>query len=774
MARGQMRIKKRPFTSPKGKKGSILQAKLNSMAEGNNYTPSMGKDCPLVRSGNILKQIMERDALKAQSQQEQGTGTSQLSHKQSSRTPLYPNVIQSLTSGVVQRTDREKPVNLYPTGKGRSLPDEIVDNFTGQGHPEVEEAEVHVDDAAAQSIGAQAYTTGKKHIVVQSRVANDKKVLTHEATHVAQQHNMDVEPTIPNTPINDTLEKDAQENEQRITQNQPVSVQLKGGASIQRSTNLIQRSPETIWGTHEDALTQVIKSPGKVRQVLKKDFYSNWFIAKDYLVANKWQNKSKRSISEKKPRFEKLMRALLAVREYDTNKLLRHIRDTKLPAQYPHMRKMDPAKRLSWAAAGSTTLTSDIDVNLKGAGSIAAVGLFNKLFKTQEKWAYDAGTVYDVNVYAQDFMTPGQTKTLSGGHKKLGSPFEKQEQDNQVTLTPVEEVSPLTDEDSIAFETFSANQDVWSMAKMRMYMTDNEWNAYKADMLGTEMNEQMMANDPDSYQKKEQLKQQLLDAEYYYEDYLESIEHEVNIINTNANHVYDRLHETLDQGGNTVSEHHKEETKKMIAANLIYERKLNRVQTLRNQLQTLKQQRPRTQEVIKDMKECGINLKNALSEAIMFSNEAYFSQGAVQDVVLGYQIGQGMAKKTGKTVDLQLANQLRLQSMREQVGDTLKVLKEYANQPAWKGVYKAGKYIDRMILAATSLLPNGLSNNLTQDFTFIRNLGQKATQLKGQGADQTTQRVELKNLMGQSSLADIRRIIIRIGTIVDQHANQVW
>ncbi len=174
------------------------------------------------------------------------------------------------------------------------------------------------------------------------------------------------------------------------------------------------------------------------------------------------------------------------------------------------------------------------------------------------------------------------------------------------------------------------------------------------------------------------------------------------------------------------------------------------------------------------MKECGINLKNALSEAIMFSNEAYFSQGAVQDVVLGYQIGQGMAKKTGKTVDLQLANQLRLQSMREQVGDTLKVLKEYANQPAWKGVYKAGKYIDRMILAATSLLPNGLSNNLTQDFTFIRNLGQKATQLKGQGADQTTQRVELNNLIGQSSLADIRRIIIRIGTIVDQHANQVW
>jgi len=212
MARRQIRIKKRSIPSPqsKSKKGRALQAKFNAIQREDHPHTAMGQDAPLLQCGNILQRTTERDARKT----------------------------------LVQRDTQEhqpQPINLYPTGKGKPLPHKIVDNFTQQGHPEVGKAEVHVDDTAAKSIGAQAYTTQKNHIVVQSSVAKDPEVLTHEATHVVQQHNMDVQPTIPNTPINDTLEKDAQDNEKRISQNQPVSVQLKGQNNNSSSSPMIQR-----------------------------------------------------------------------------------------------------------------------------------------------------------------------------------------------------------------------------------------------------------------------------------------------------------------------------------------------------------------------------------------------------------------------------------------------------------------------------------------------------------------------------------------------------
>jgi len=187
-----------------------MQAQFNAIQREGNQDTALTKNCPLVSHGNILQRIMEREARQ--------------------------HVVQRDNEGQEQQS-----VNLYPTGKGEPLPNEIVDNFTQQGHPEVAKAEVHVDDVATQSIGAQAYTTQKKDIVVQSSVAKDPKVLTHEATHVVQQHNMDVQPTIPNTPINDTLEKDAQDNEKRISQNQPVSVQLKHQNNNSSGSPMIQR-----------------------------------------------------------------------------------------------------------------------------------------------------------------------------------------------------------------------------------------------------------------------------------------------------------------------------------------------------------------------------------------------------------------------------------------------------------------------------------------------------------------------------------------------------
>ena len=64
MARGQMRLRKRSILSSqeKGKKDRTVQAKFNAIQRDSNQNTAMSKDCALVRHGNILQRIMERDA----------------------------------------------------------------------------------------------------------------------------------------------------------------------------------------------------------------------------------------------------------------------------------------------------------------------------------------------------------------------------------------------------------------------------------------------------------------------------------------------------------------------------------------------------------------------------------------------------------------------------------------------------------------------------------------------------------------------------------------
>ena len=54
---------------------------------------------------------------------------------------------------------------------------------------------MYVDDAATNSIQAQAYTMGNK-IVVRSADANNSEILGHEATHRYHQERLNVKPNI--------------------------------------------------------------------------------------------------------------------------------------------------------------------------------------------------------------------------------------------------------------------------------------------------------------------------------------------------------------------------------------------------------------------------------------------------------------------------------------------------------------------------------------------------------------------------------------------------
>ena len=140
-----------------------------------------------------------------------------------------------------------REVNLTPKGSGRPLPDKVVDNFVQSGYSEAKDARVHMDDEATQSIQAKAYTQNN-NIVVQSSRANDPKLLGHEATHVVQQSQMALKPDVNGTPINanPVLEKNADDNGERVARNEPVNV--KGAKSptgisrLQNSQQPIQRA----------------------------------------------------------------------------------------------------------------------------------------------------------------------------------------------------------------------------------------------------------------------------------------------------------------------------------------------------------------------------------------------------------------------------------------------------------------------------------------------------------------------------------------------------
>ncbi|WP_299411966.1 DUF4157 domain-containing protein [Acaryochloris sp. IP29b_bin.148] len=136
-----------------------------------------------------------------------------------------------------------KAVNLMPKGSGRPLPPQVVNTFVQSGYPEVANARVYVDDAATQRLQATAYTQ-KDKIVVKSSGANDPKLLGHEATHLVQQSQMALKPDVNGTPINanPALEKNADDNGERVARNEPVRV--KGISAKDKKVDVINRSIE--------------------------------------------------------------------------------------------------------------------------------------------------------------------------------------------------------------------------------------------------------------------------------------------------------------------------------------------------------------------------------------------------------------------------------------------------------------------------------------------------------------------------------------------------
>ncbi|MFM2248376.1 MAG: hypothetical protein RL071_4451 [Pseudomonadota bacterium] len=426
-----------------------------------------------------------------------------------------------------------------------------------------------------------------------------------------------------------------------------------------------------------------------------------------------------------------LMKKLWEFRQWDHEQVLQTVRRNlpkqgedphTVPSAYPGLNYKSyfpkpggnlPADALKeWAAAGSTTLTSDIDVNLKGAATELAVPAFNTEFKKARsgfQFNREPGVTYDVNVYAMDFMHGiGVGVTGADGKQSIVTSQEF----GDVVKGAASATDPTQVEkgrkgltSGLARKGDADRQEVWAHVKVRRYMTQAEWTDYKDGMVaagharddeaGSEAS-RMMAKAESLYEIwRETMLREMTDA-------FAPIDSQVTEVQALADRAPGSGVKQIEaaagyaDGPGGAPSHGKVEDRQMAASNRIYERKLQEIAQLRRACRALQTELSAGTRKADDVKaELDANyllLRDRLAEASLYANEAYVTDGAVNHTVVGLQIGR----------PLQQDKRAMLNAVIENHAD---VRKEVARHDSWLGeaAYKAGKYMWRLGDAAKNL-----------------------------------------------------------------------
>ena len=414
------------------------------------------------------------------------------------------------------------------------------------------------------------------------------------------------------------------------------------------------------------------------RNILKHALHESWHHAKDVLLAAEpARNKTAREL---------LMAKLWEFRQWHHEAILRQ---TQADASIGKEGLSD------WKAAGSTTLTSDIDVNLKGSRTELAVGVFNRLFRA-DGWAHEAGVVYDVNVYAMDFMHGDTFKGLTETRGGTVKPHKFGPDDTATRVSAKEgpregsqgggigKRNPVLDERMLAAD--ADLQRVWSLVKMRLYMTGGQWAEYLVN-----------AGVPP---------QTTAAVDLRYRAYMDQLSERM-LRGREAVALADEVRQTGFAAIDTVARAQGERTRadpeqvKMEASNRLYEEKLLQMAGLRRAVQTqialrqtwLTAGREDDAEALDAAIDGNLAmLRDLISECAMLSNEAYVTDGAVNHTVVGLQSKIGITQTNAETMD----------AFNENVADSLKEIARHGGSIG-EAAYKAGKYLWRMADAARNL-----------------------------------------------------------------------
>jgi len=629
----------------------------------------------------------------------------------------------AIVSGDVSN-DLETAINDVK-GRGRPLEANLQRQMGQAMGSDFRGVKVHTDSTAdrlSRSIQAKAFTAGKniffKSGEYQPESYKGQELIAHELAHVVQQG------FIPKTIQRQEDGEEDKTKEKKPEKKREIPKTLEGLAySLEAVVEICDKNDE------------------KLLEVLKSPLEANWSLARNCLLMNQWP------IPVPMPSREaskQLMQSLVGMRgrKWDefaakTKPLIKdkvqQVAETRrrsiFKTTYADLKASSNAKLDIGEAVGSQSVTSDIDLALKGDNTEIGVELINEEFRKEFNVPFDPGTVFDINVYSLDWMH-GQTEV-------------KEPENNAIaTFNPEpEKRSQLSDQK--VHQERNDRLEIWSLVKIRRNLNEVQWERFQSEILTSisegrdskAMQDKLSNADQEYKQFQEKVKTTLTDMVPQLE------EKEARQLGYQKLNDKEKAHLRQALGRSYVEyehEHHSE-AQEMRASNKIYQEIILQVRNLRLQLDRL-QSSPLTPENHQLIAKLSNQLSDTMAAALTYANEVYATEGAVLHTVYGKQ---GAAKKLEKlrigdpannipprpnltAVKFNLTPQHYLQSVNENVGDALHSLDHYKTQPAY-AVYRAGKYLERLCEAADYLL--GAAKDIPQ-YGHLYQIGQEAVRAK--------------------------------------------
>ena len=608
--------------------------------------------------------------------------------------------------------DTARLLNSSRSG-GAPLPEPARSKMEGAFGADFSGIRVHTGPRSTElnnRIQAKAFTTGNdiffRDGVPDATTGNGQELLAHELTHTIQQGAA--------APINrstDPIQRAGviHMDENGVGHDQPGSGVIHMDSSgVGHDQPLAFATPSTLselavsaeashqlWAGNDLVLLDILRGP----------FEADWFKAKACLAMDKWPL----AADHPKPSHEvgiKLMQALVDMRGRVWDAFVKKVQPLILSEVEAHRAKtagfadvLNPADNAKGEglganfglkeSVGSESVTSDIDLSAKGENTEIGLAMINREFPKHFGVTVEPGALLDINVYSSDWMF--------GGPQVAGTKA------GEYRIKPTEEGGQLSDEGQ---KRKDDQNEIWSMVKIRRNMNSLDWEDYK----------QILLNGLDTDSQGTEMRKKFAVADSEYKAFRNDVAVNVAAMEKALDHEAGRQQSVFAEKG---KDHFAHDANEMKVSNRRYEHIVLNVKEMRLRIKMLQAVDGLPAVEIEPLL---LEMHNEIARGLTYANEVYATQGAVLHTVYG---NQGAVKKLSElqnekdtvkkaasealaggaitSVKYDLTKEMYLQSLNENVGDTLHSLKHNAGDPKY-AVYRAGKYISRLCDAARELI----------------------------------------------------------------------